>query len=211
MVIANNITKNYGNKCVISNFSVKIQDGDFISITGESGRGKTTLLNLLGLLEKPTGGKMVIDNIENPNNKETLMLQRFKFGYLFQNYALIENETVENNLKIALAYRKNIRKKEEIAKSLSAVGLEGFEKRKIFTLSGGEQQRVALARIFAKNCSAIFADEPTGNLDKRNRDLVFNLLKNLNEMGKTVVFVTHDMELASMANSEINLRSYNMK
>lgn len=205
MIEIENVSKSYSGKRVIDKFSLKIAKGDFVSIIGESGKGKTTLLNMIGLLEKPDEGDIIIDNVKNPTNKQILLLQRNVFGYLFQNYALIENETVEKNLIISLEYQKKVDKKEEINKSLKAVNLEGYNKKKIFQLSGGEQQRVALARIILKKCGIIFADEPTGNLDKKNRDIVFNILKQLNEEGKTIIFVTHDQELAKQANTTINI------
>jgi putative ABC transport system ATP-binding protein len=205
MIEAIEICKSYNSRTIIDNFNIQIQKGDFISLTGESGKGKTTILNLLGLLEKPDKGNIIIEDTKNPTKKEVMLIQRNLFGYLFQNYALIENETVEKNLNIALEYRTAIDKKEEIKKALSTVNLEGFEKRKIFELSGGEQQRVALARVFLKNCSYIFADEPTGNLDIKNRDMVFNILKKFNNSGNTVVYVTHDTELASKASRQINI------
>lgn len=204
MIEAVNVSKIYKNKIVLDNFSIEINKGDFISITGESGRGKTTLLNILGLLEKPSTGNILVDGVKNPNKKQKMLIQRNLFGYVFQNYALIENETVKNNLNIALEYTKNKNKKEEMDKVLEQVNLEGFLNHKIYELSGGEQQRVALARVFLKDCSYIFADEPTGNLDQRNRDMIFDILKRLNTLGKTVIYATHDMQLANRANEQVN-------
>lgn len=205
MIEAIEISKAYYKKTIVNNFNIKITKGDFISITGESGKGKTTILNMLGLLEKVDTGNIIVEGVKNPNKKEVMMIQRNIFGYLFQNYGLIENETVENNLNIALEYRKGINKKKEINKALCSVNLEGFASRKVYELSGGEQQRVALSRIFIKNCDYIFADEPTGNLDKKNRDIVFDTLQKLNNMGKAVVYVTHDMEIANKAYRKINI------
>ncbi|MCC2496183.1 putative bacteriocin export ABC transporter, partial [Bacillus cereus] len=200
-----NINKKFGNKVVLKDFSLKIEDTDFIAIVGESGKGKTTLLNIIGLLEQSDSGDIIIEEQMNPNKKQTLLLQREKLAYLFQNYALMENETVEKNLLIALEYQKNIDKRKIIKEALQKVNLPNYEKKKIFELSGGEQQRIALARILIKKCDYILADEPTGNLDNNNRDLVFNILKDLNEDGKTIIFVTHDMELASRAKKIITI------
>jgi len=200
MIELKDVSKAYNGRKIIDMFSADISKGDFITVTGESGNGKTTLLNLMGLLEKPDEGYISVENMKNPNSKQKLKIQRNLFGYIFQNYALIENETVENNLRISLAYRKGVNKSEEIKNALSYVGLDGFIKKKIYELSGGEQQRVALARVFLKKCVYIFADEPTGNLDKKNRDLVFDILKNLNNEGKAIIFATHDLELAAKAN-----------
>ncbi|MGE7629777.1 putative bacteriocin export ABC transporter [Bacillus cereus] len=200
-----NINKKFDNKVVLKDFSLKIEDTDFIAIVGESGKGKTTLLNIIGLLEQSDSGDIIIEEQMNPNKKQTLLLQREKLAYLFQNYALMENETVEKNLLIALEYQKNIDKRKIIKEALQKVNLPNYEKKKIFELSGGEQQRIALARILIKKCDYILADEPTGNLDNNNRDLVFNILKDLNEDGKTIIFVTHDMELASRAKKIITI------
>jgi len=212
MLEAVNITKAYNNEAVVSDFNLKIEKGDFIAITGESGKGKTTILNMLGLLEKPDFGEVIVEGFVNPSRKEVMMTQRHKFGYLFQNYALIENETVEANLKIALEYRKGVNgqktvdKKTLMKEALYFVNLNAATlKKKIYQLSGGEQQRVAIARLWLKESNYVFADEPTGNLDTKNRDVVFELLKKLNEMGKAVVYVTHDLELAEKADRWVKL------
>lgn len=189
----------------IDKFNLEISKGELVAITGNSGSGKTTLLNIMGLLEKPNSGDIIINNIKNPNSKQIRILQRDFYGYLFQNYALIENENVENNLKIALKYQKNINHNEKINYALESVSLRKYNKKKIYELSGGEQQRVALARVILKECEVIFADEPTGNLDKKNRDIVFDILKSLNKNGKTIVFVTHDLELSEQADRVIKL------
>ncbi len=205
MISLINISKKFKDKSVINKLNLKVSKGEFIAITGNSGSGKTTLLNIMGLLEKPDSGDVVINGVKNPNGKQVRILQRDFYGYLFQNYALIENETVESNLKIALKYQKNINHTEKINEALESVGLKGHNKKKIYELSGGEQQRVALARVILKKCEIIFADEPTGNLDKENRDIVFEILKRLNDEGKTIVFVTHDLDLAERAKRVIKL------
>jgi len=206
MIEAVNITKAFNNEAVVSDFNIKIEMGDFVAITGESGKGKTTILNMLGLLENPDSGEVIVEGIVNLNRKEVMMAQRHKFGYLFQNYALIENETVETNLKIALEYQKGVSKKSLMKEALHFVNLNSSVlEKKIYQLSGGEQQRVAIARLFLKESNYIFADEPTGNLDRSNRDVVFELLKKLNGMGKAVVYVTHDLELAEQADRWIKL------
>ena len=123
MIEAVNITKAYNNEAVVSDFNIKIEKGDFIAITGESGKGKTTILNILGLLEKPNFGEVIVEGDTKLNKKETMMIQRHKFSYLFQNYALIENETVEANLKIALEYRKSVNKNSLMKEALHFVNL----------------------------------------------------------------------------------------
>ena len=206
MIEAINITKEFNNVSIISDFNIKINKGDFIALTGESGKGKTTLLNILGLLEKPSSGELIIEDTKNLSNKEIMLMRRRKFGYLFQNYALIENETVKANLKIALGHRKDVVKDTAMKEALLFVNLNpNILTQKVYQLSGGEQQRVAIARLYLKESDYIFADEPTGNLDKKNRDIIFELLKKLNGMGKAIVYVTHDLELAEKANKWIKL------
>jgi len=206
MIQAVNLTKAYNNEAIVTDFNLKIAKGDLIAITGESGKGKTTILNMLGLLEKPDFGEVIVEGAVNLSRKEIMMVQRKKFGYLFQNYALIDNETVEANLKIALEYRQGVNKKLLMQKALHFVNLNATTlSKQVYQLSGGEQQRVAIARLYLKEADYIFADEPTGNLDLKNRDLVFGLLKQLHEAGKAVIFVTHDLELAHQAKMHVQL------
>ena len=205
MIEAREISKIYNNEAVVENFSMEAKLGEFISLTGESGSGKTTILNMLGLLVKPDGGEIYVAGIKNPNQKQTLQLHRHTFGFLFQNYALMENETVADNLKIALEFQKKVDHNSKMKEALEFVKLRGVMDKKIYQLSGGEQQRVALARLFIKEAKYILADEPTGNLDLKNRDIVFSLLKELNELGRTVIYVTHDLELANKADRRIQI------
>lgn len=210
MIELNRVTKKYNKQAILEKFSMKIDDGDFLCIYGESGSGKTTLLNILGLLEKPDSGEIIFDKERKMNEKIRTNLQRNEIGYLFQNFGLITNETVQDNLLIALKHRK-IKKsesKELMLASLKQVNLSNILGKKIFELSGGEQQRVALARILLKQPKYIFADEPTGNLDEKNSDIVFNILNDLNKnRGVTVVFVTHNQKLIKLSNNVLKLKT----
>lgn len=203
MIEALNISKCYHSLDILKAFNVKIDQNSLTVITGESGKGKTTLLNILSLLEKPDNGIVEIDNISNPSPREIMKLRRYTISYLFQNYGLIDEYTVEKNLRISLIYRKAMDL--SIADALAKVGLEGYEKRLVYELSGGEQQRVALARILLKDACYIFADEPTGNLDKGNRNKVIKLLRELADNGKGIVLATHDLDLLSYADQHIQL------
>ncbi|SHI27043.1 ABC transporter ATP-binding protein [Desulfosporosinus lacus] len=205
----NNVSKTYGNKIVLDKFSLQINEGDFIAIMGPSGSGKSTLLNIIGLLEKVDAGNVIIDgaiNIHTNSSKSTRIL-REKIAYLFQNFALIDEETVQYNLNLALKYFHGTKKDRlvQLKKTLNFVGLEGYEKRKIYELSGGEQQRVSIARLMLKPSKIILADEPTGSLDEQNRDLILDYLEKLNSEGKTIVLVTHDYYVASKCCKVINL------
>lgn len=210
MIKIQDITKKYGEKTILNKFSLEIEQGEFISIMGESGSGKSTLLNIVGLLEKFDSGTLTIDDKTNfsPGSSKANKLLRESISYLFQNFALIDEESVESNLDLALRYIKSNakEKKQKIEDTLDYVGLKGFSKRKIFELSGGEQQRVAVARIMLKPSKIILADEPTGSLDEKNRDLILDLLVNLNKQGKTIVVVTHDKVVARRSNRIIYLK-----
>lgn len=208
-IILSNINKKFGEKTLFENFSLTIESGEFLAIMGESGAGKTTLLNMMGLLEKPDSGTVTLCNHKNLafSSRTAVKLRRRHISYLFQNYGLIDTETVESNMRIATHF-KSISKKEErglIADALQQVGLQGYEKRKVYTLSGGEQQRVALAKVIAKSPQIIFADEPTGSLDEKNRNYVMGILSELNHKGKTVVVVTHDPFVEQCAKRHIHL------
>lgn len=202
MIIGENITKSFGNKILFNDFNFHIEGGEFVCFSGESGAGKTTLLNIIGLLEPIDSGKLLINGREYKTNKDKRKFYAEEVGFLFQNFALLENKTVEQNLKIVkakgdLSYR--------IDESLKIVGLTDKMNNKVYTLSGGEQQRIALARLILKPCNIILADEPTGSLDKRNAELVIGLLKKINSMGKTVIIVSHDEYVKNSADRIIEL------
>lgn len=203
-----NVSKSY-NKKVLDNISIDIKEEELVAITGESGRGKSTLLNIIGLLEYPDSGKVIVDGQTNvkPSSMKANKILRNKISYLFQNFALIDEESVYSNLMLSLKYNScsKSEKKEKIKNALNKVGLENYEKRKIYELSGGEQQRVAIARVILKPSKIILADEPTGSLDEKNRDQVISLLKYLNKEGKTVVIVTHDKNVANECDRIIEL------
>ena len=210
-----NISKTYGTGeatvHALKNATFSVPKGEFVAIVGESGSGKTTLLNIMGLLEKPDSGAVTICGQKNPafSSRAAVELRRHRISYLFQNYGLVDTETVENNMRTATHF-KRIGKKEErrlIAEALEQAGLKGYEKRKVYTLSGGEQQRVALAKVIAKSPQIIFADEPTGSLDEHNRNDVLALLKEFHRRGKTIVVVTHDPYVNACAARHIMLKS----
>lgn len=206
-IIVDKICKKYDKKSIFDNFSLTINDGEMIAIMGESGKGKTTLLNIIGLIDKPDSGNIIINGMKNPWKKEKYRISLFRYtiGYLFQNYALIDNETVYRNLDVALEYVKDKDKKEKKIQALKRVGLGDKINNKIFELSGGEQQRVSIARLLLKKNDIILADEPTGALDDLNKDKVMNLLIDLNKEGKTILIVTHDKKVGNKCNRIINL------
>ncbi len=202
-----NLNKSFGDHQVLNNLNLEVKQGDFIVLTGPSGSGKSTFLNIVGLLDKHDSGTITYFGVNNPKpfSKEATKLLQTKIGYLFQNFALIESKTVEQNLMIALEFVKGINKKERIAEVLEYVDLKGFEKKKISQCSGGEQQRVAVARLMLKPCELILCDEPTGSLDYENRQNIISLLKKLQADGKTILIVSHDPEVIVIAETHHDL------
>ena len=209
MVEIKKISKKFGDIVVFTDLSYTINDGKMIAIVGPSGCGKSTLLNIIGLLDTDYSGEVLYDGklISKASEKKRDEYIRNNINYLFQNYALIETDTVEENLMLALEYEKLTKneKTKKINNSLELVGLKDFNKKEVFTLSGGEQQRVALARIILKRGNIVLADEPTGNLDRNNSNKVMEILKTLQKQGRTIIIVTHDESLASQCDDIIRL------
>lgn len=202
MIEIKDLTKRFNDKILFENFNLKVEDKEFVIISGNSGCGKTTLLNMIGGIEDVDNGKILVDGIDISKKKNKLTYFRTKVGFLFQNFALIENKTVKDNLNLIY---KNSRTDLTIKECLTAVGLEDKINSKVYTLSGGEQQRVALARLMLKKCTLILADEPTGSLDKGNSEIVMRILKKINSMGKTVILVTHNDEIKEQGDKIVNL------
>ena len=204
MIECINVTKRYRERDVIKNLSFSILDGEFVCFSGKSGSGKTTLLNLIGLLEEPTSGKILFDGVEITIRRDRLDFYRNRVGFVFQNFALLDNKTVKENL--TLVKRRHRQEGVTMEDALKKVGLIDKLNNKIYTLSGGEQQRVALARLYFKQCSLILADEPTGSLDKENATEVLKILRQLNSQKRTVILVTHDSEIKRQCDRIIELR-----
>lgn len=215
LIKTKNLTKIYGKGDLavkaLDNINLEIKRGEFIGIMGPSGSGKTTLLNMLGALDKPTSGEIIIDDIEISKVKESKLYEtrREKIGFIFQSFYLIPTlSALQNVLVPVLPLRKN---KKDFGKRaynlLKKVGLEGKEHRKPNELSGGEQQRVAIARSLILDPKLILADEPTGNLDTKTGMEIIEIMKNLNRSeGKTFVIVTHDPRLTKFCQRVIRLQ-----
>lgn len=196
------LSKRFEGRVLFENFNFKIESGEFVCFSGVSGCGKTTLLNMIGMIEPFDSGKLLIDGEAMVTPKQRMQYFQKKLGFLFQNFALVENKTVEQNLKLI---RKQDRTNLTMEEALKRVGLSGVLKQKVYTLSGGEQQRVALARLFFKQSEIILADEPTGSLDEANADRIMQILKELHQEGKTIILVTHDEKIKKMAERVIEL------
>ncbi len=202
MIEIQNLCKKFEDNVLFENYNCTIPDGDFVVFCGESGCGKTTLLNMIGCLEKPDSGSIIIDGIDIWKTKNKRELFADKLGFLFQNFALLEGKTVAANLDII---QKKSRTETSIEEALETVGLAEKINTKVYKLSGGEQQRVALARLMLKKCDVILADEPTGSLDVENADRVMDILHLLNQKGKTVVLVTHSERIINSESRVIRL------
>lgn len=204
-----NLNKAYGKHQLFQDFNLTIQSGEFVLLKGKSGCGKSTLLNMIGLLEKMDQGEYTLFDQKNiqPNTKESKLLLRNKISFIFQNFALMDDDTVENNLLIALEYTSLSKqeKQTKIDEVLKQVQLEGMSKQKIYTLSGGQQQRVALARCLLKPSELVLADEPTAALDQENKQIVLDLLCTLQKLGKTVIVASHDDNFDSYCSRMIEL------
>lgn len=196
------LSKRFEGRVLFENFNFKIESGEFVCFSGVSGCGKTTLLNMIGMIEPFDSGKLLIDGDAIVTPKQRMQYFRKKLGFLFQNFALVENKTVEQNLKLI---RKQDRTNLTMEEALKRVGLSGVLKQKVYILSGGEQQRVALARLFFKQSEIILADEPTGSLDEANANRIMQILKELHQEGKTIILVTHDEKIKRMAERVIEL------
>jgi len=209
-----NVSKfyNIGNNVIkaLSNINLSVYKKDFIAIVGPSGSGKTTLLNILGCLDKPTKGKVYIENIDvvNLNDNELSILRANKIGFVFQTFNLIPTLTAKENVEIASSFsNKGFNESERALELLKLVGLEKRANHKPNQLSGGEQQRVAIARALMNDPQIILADEPTGNLDSKTAMEIIDLFYNLNKYhDKTIIIVTHNLSLTDKCNRIIYLK-----
>ncbi|MSS42487.1 ABC transporter ATP-binding protein [Anaerosalibacter bizertensis] len=210
-----NIKKKYTTKAgdfpVLKGINLNIEEGEFISIMGKSGSGKTTLLNILGLLDKFNEGEYTFrgENISNFNENRKSEFRNKNMGFIFQQFHLIESLTVYQNIEMPLLYRSGETKEDrrkKIEERLEQVGLLEKRNNKPFELSGGQQQRIAIARALVTDPYLILADEPTGALDSETSDDIMELIKKLNDDGKTIIMVTHDKDLKRYTKRDVYLK-----
>jgi len=191
-------------------FSLTVDEGEFVSVTGPSGSGKTTFLNIAGMLEELTSGAYELDgrDISKLNDKERSQVRNEKIGFIFQSFNLIPELDIFDNVDVPLRYRgfSADERKRRIEKCLEMVGLTSRMKHHPAQLSGGQQQRVAIARALAGEPRFLLADEPTGNLDTHMADSVLDLLTEINKSGTTIIMVTHELTLADRAKRNIFVR-----
>jgi len=190
-------------------FSLEVEEGEFISVTGPSGSGKTTFLNIAGLLESFTSGSYTLDgrDVSALSDSESSRVRNEKIGFVFQSFNLIPDLNLFDNIDVPLRYRgfKSAERKRRIDKVLETVGLGSRMKHLPSQLSGGQQQRVAIARALAGEPRFLLADEPTGNLDSHMALSVMELISEINRDGTTIIMVTHDPALAEMASRNVHI------
>ncbi|OIP97183.1 macrolide ABC transporter ATP-binding protein [candidate division WWE3 bacterium CG09_land_8_20_14_0_10_39_24] len=191
----------------LQNISLKIDKGDFVSIVGKSGSGKSTLMHLIGCLDVPTKGEILIDgkDISKLSEGDLARIRNKYIGFVFQTFNLLQRTSALDNVRLPLIYNKVREIEDRATKLLQSVGLGDRIKHKPNQLSGGQQQRVAIARALINNPELILADEPTGNLDSKSGDEIIDLFIKLNKEGKTVVVVTHDEDIAKKAEKIIRI------
>lgn len=202
MIELKNVRKSFGKRVLFENLNLTIPEGAFAVLIGASGCGKTTLLDMIAGIEPIDSGEVLVDGVNILKRKKRLAYYQTKLGMCFQNFALIENMTVRKNLELV---QKKSRSEMSLDDALRRVGMADYLDKKVCTLSGGEQQRIALARLMVKKCSIVLADEPTGSLDTGNAAKVMAILSDLNAMGKTVVMVTHDTKYQDIGTRQIDL------
>lgn len=215
MIKCENLTKIYKNgeieTIALNNVSFEIKEGEFVSIIGPSGSGKSTLMHILGALDNPTGGKYFLDGqeVSKLSDDELSELRRKKIGFIFQSFNLLPRTTVLRNVLLPLLY-SNTGNADRIKRAKECLHQAGMEENKFMNLSnqlsGGQMQRVAIARSLMNNPSIILADEPTGNLDTKTSRVVMQTLQDLNEKGHTIILITHEMDVADYAKRIIHVR-----
>ena len=200
------VSKIYESVNALSNINLKVKKGDWIAIMGSSGSGKTTMMNSIGCMDRPSNGQVLIDGVDisKESQKNLTNIRREKIGLIFQQFHLISYLTALENVMVAQYYHSMIDEKEAL-EALKKVGLGDRAKHLPSQLSGGEQQRVCIARALINNPEIILADEPTGNLDEANEIMVIEILKQLHKEGATIIVVTHDPEVGDEAMRKITL------
>lgn len=219
-VLLENVCKSY----IANGYTVKavdhvtlsIADNEAMAIIGPSGSGKSSLLNMMGLILKPDNGRILIDGqlVTELSDSKCSMLRNMSFGYVVQDFALLDGETVYNNIRIPLLYSKSIKRREHkqrIKAAAESLGIEDKLNRNVAKLSGGERQRVAIARAIVCDQPIILADEPTGALDADNKERVMDILMKLcKENGRTLIIVTHDLSVAEKCDKVIQMHNGNI-
>jgi len=197
---------------ILHGVSLKVYPGEYLAIMGASGSGKTTLMNILGCLDRPTKGRYMLDGtaVSELNRKQLAVLRNHKLGFVFQSFNLLARTTALENVELPMFYSNKFLslrlQKESALKALEKVGLTDRAAHHPSQLSGGQQQRVALARALVNEPEVILADEPTGNLDSHSGAEVIALFHALHASGRTIILITHDVDVAAVASRQVHLR-----
>lgn len=190
--------------------NLEITRGEFVAIMGPSGSGKSTLMNIIGCLDTPTSGQYFLNNIDisKLNDNELAGIRNEEVGFVFQTFNLLSRTNIYGNVELPIIYSKDriANKKRKVLDAIESVGLSDWIKHRPSELSGGEKQRVAIARALVNGPSIILADEPTGNLDSRTGEEIMLIFQKLNEQGKTIILVTHELDIAKHTHKIIYLR-----
>jgi len=203
-----NVYKIYGDLHALHDVNLKVEKGEWLAIMGPSGSGKSTMMNIIGCMDKPAKGEVLLDGVDiaKENAKNLTTIRRDKIGLIFQQFHLVNYLTALENVMLAQYYH-SIPDEKEAMEALERVGLADRAKHLPSQLSGGEQQRVCVARALINHPEIILADEPTGNLDDANEEIVVELFRQLHEDGTTLIVVTHDPEVAEVAQRMVVLRN----
>ncbi|EAJ0635616.1 ABC transporter ATP-binding protein [Campylobacter jejuni] len=207
LIKINNLNKEFGKVKALNNINLNVYEGEWLAIMGPSGSGKSTLLNILSLMDTPSSGEYILDNenLEQMDEEQKITLRREKIGLVFQQFHLIPYLNALENVMLSQYYHSSV--DEEDAKMvLEKVGLSHRLTHLPSQLSGGEQQRVCIARALINNPELLLADEPTGNLDEANEQIVLQTLQKLKNEGKTIVLITHNPDLAKFADRTLILQ-----
>lgn len=202
-------SKYFSDRLILKDLNINLTHGDFLVLTGPSGSGKSTLLNIIGLLDTEFDGEYFLDNhsVDLNSTVKTTFLREQHFGYVFQDSLINEKQSIIRNVLCSVDYRKQKETQARVVNILNMVGLYDMN-RPTPVLSGGEKQRLALARAMIKEPSVLLADEPTASLDKKNKKKIVNILKDFSLSGGIVVMVTHDLELISPNMTVLKINSY---
>lgn len=201
------ISMSFAGHPVLNSLNLEVDRGDFISVVGESGCGKSTLINIIGMLLDGFSGDYYFDgiNVGTLNDRKRAAIRNRNLGFIFQNYNLIETMTVEDNILLPASYLGSRVSDDYLDGLYSELGIGDLKKKTAALLSGGEKQRVSIARALVNAPELIIADEPTGNLDENNTESVFQILSRLNGEGKTIIMVTHNKELSKRTGRSLQL------
>ena len=201
-----NVSKIYGDLHALKEVNFQVRKGEWVAIMGSSGSGKSTMMNIIGCMDKPTMGEVILDGQDITKESQTSLtkIRREKIGLIFQQFHLIPYLTALENVMVAQYYH-SIPDEQEALQALERVGLKDRAKHLPSQLSGGEQQRVCIARALINSPEIILADEPTGNLDEVNEKIVIDILTQLHKEGSTIIVVTHDLEVGDVAERKIIL------